>query len=259
MNGRLSGIAALATHTVREAIRSKVLYILLFFALAMIGMSALLATLSYVERERILQDVGLSSIRLFGAAIAIFLGVGLIHREIDRRTVYTILSKPVSRMDFLVGKYLGLVMTLWLMLLVMAVEFLAVCLLADAPFGPSTFLALGATALELAVLVSISTLFSCFSTPFLAGCYSVGLYLIGHMTRDLRALGAASDSETVGRITVWLHRLLPDLESFNWTIEAVHQLPLSAAEVAWTAAMGIAWCIAFLTLAVLVFERRDFR
>ena len=88
---------------------------------------------------------------------------------------------------------------------------------------------------------------------------SVGLYLVGHATRDLRAIGAVSDSEAVRNATVWIHRLLPDLESFNWTIEAVHQVPIPAADVAFATAMGVAWCIAFLTVAVLVFERRDFR
>ena len=259
MSRRLSVIAAIASHTLRDAVRNKVLYVLLFFALLMIGMGMLLATLSYVERDRILQDVALSAIRLFGAAIAIFVGVGLIHSEIDRRTIFTILSKPVSRVDFLVGKYLGLVATLWIMLLAMSAGFVGVSMLAGAPLGPSTFMALGAVAVELAVLVSIATLFSCFATPFLAGCYSVGLYLVGHLTRDLRAIGAASDSEAMANATVWLHQLLPDLESFNWTIEAVHQLPIPAADVAWAAFMGVAWCVAFLTVAVLVFERRDFR
>ena len=93
----------------REAVRNRVLYVLLFFALVLIGTGVLLSTLSYVERERILQDVGLASIRLFGAAIAIFVGVGLIHKEVERRTIYTILSKPVSRTEFLLGKYAGLV------------------------------------------------------------------------------------------------------------------------------------------------------
>ncbi|MCP3984698.1 MAG: ABC transporter permease [bacterium] len=259
MSKRLSVIAVLAGHTLRDAIRNKVLYVLLMFALLMIGMGMLLATLSYVERDRILQDVALSSIRLFGAAIAIFIGVGLVHREIDRRTIFTILSKPVSRADFLVGKYLGLVATLWLMLAAMSIGFVGVSLVADAPIGPSTFAALGAVGLELAVLVAIATLFSCFATPFLAGCYSLGFYLIGHITRDLRAIGEASDSEMMRTATAWLHRILPDLESFNWTIEAVHQLPISTSEFAWAAVMGVAWCVAFLTVASLVFERRDLR
>ena len=259
MKQRLTAIWAIATNTIREAVRNKVLYILLFFALVMIGTSFLLATLSYVERERILQDVGLASIRLFGAAIAIFIGVGLVHREVDRRTIYTILSKPVSRADFVIGKYLGLVATLWMQLLVMSAGFVAVSMLAGAPLDRGHAVALGLTGIELAVLVAIATLFSSFATPFLAACYSVGLYMVGHVTRDLRAIGAVVDSEGVKSLTVWLHRLLPDLESFNWTVEAVHGLPIPGHEVIWSVVMGFGWCTAFLTIAALVFERRDFR
>lgn len=259
MKRRLRAISTIASNTLREAVRSKVLYILLFFALVLIGTSFLLATLSYVERERILQDVALGSIRLFGAAIAIFIGVGMIHQEVDRRTIYTILSKPVSRVDFLVGKYLGLVTTLWIQLAVMSAGFVGVSWATGAPLDSGHAIALGMTALELAVLVAIATLFSSFATPFLAACYSVGLYMVGHVTRDLRALGAMTDAEGVGVLTTWLHRLLPDLESFNWTIEAVHGLPIPAAEVLWAALMGVGWCVAFLTVAALVFERRDFR
>lgn len=259
MRRRLRVIAVIASNTVRDAVRSKVLYILLFFALVLIGTSFLLATLSYVERERILQDVALASIRLFGAAIAIFIGVGMIHREVDRRTIYTILSKPVSRVDFLMGKYLGLVTTLWVQLAVMSAGFVIVSWATGAPLDSGHAIALGMTALELAVLVAIATLFSSFATPFLAACYSVGLYMVGHVTRDLRALGAMADAEGVGVLTTWLHRLLPDLESFNWTIEAVHGLPIPPAEVLWAALMGVGWCVVFLTAAALVFERRDFR
>jgi len=252
-------VAAIAANTVRDAVRNRVLYILVFFAVLMIGTSVMLATLSYVERERILQDVGFSAIRFFGAAIAIFMGVGLIQREVERRTVYTILSKPVTRARFLAGKYLGLVATLWLQLAIMVAAFLLVSLAAGAPLGTGHAIALGLVALELAVVVAFATLFSSFATPFLAACYSVGLYLVGHLTRDLRGLGAASDSATVQQVTVWIHRLFPDLSALNRGIEAVHGLPIPLPEVGFALLMGVAWCLGFLLVAVMVFERRDFR
>jgi len=252
-------VAAIAANTVRDAVRNRVLYILVFFAVLMIGTSVMLATLSYVERERILQDVGFSAIRFFGAAIAIFMGVGLIQREVERRTVYTILSKPVTRAAFLAGKYLGLVATLWLQLAIMVAAFVLVSLAAGAPLGTGHAIALGLVALELAVVVAFATLFSSFATPFLAACYSVGLYLVGHLTRDLRGLGAASDSATVQQVTVWIHRLFPDLSALNRGIEAVHGLPIPLPEVGFALLMGVAWCLGFLLVAVMVFERRDFR
>ncbi len=252
-------IAAIAANTVRDAIRSRVLYILVFFAVVMIGTSVLLATLSYVERERILQDVGFGAIRFFGAAIAIFMGVGLIHREVERRTIYTILSKPVTRAQFLAGKYLGLVATLWLQLAIMVAAFVLVSLATGAPLGQSHAVALGLVAVELAVVVAFATLFSSFATPFLAACYSVGLYLVGHLTRDLRSLGATADSEAVQEATRWIHRAFPDLSALNRGIEAVHGLPIPLPEVGYSLGMGVAWCLFFLLVAVVVFERRDFR
>jgi ABC-type transport system involved in multi-copper enzyme maturation permease subunit len=252
-------VIAIAANTVRDAVRNRVLYALVFFSLVMIGTSVVLATLSYVERERILQDVGLGAIRFFGAAIAIFMGVGLIHREVERRTIYTILSKPVTRAQFLAGKYLGLVATLWLQLAIMVAAFVLVSLASGAPLGAGHAIALGLVALELAVVVAFATLFSSFATPFLAACYSVGLYLVGHLTRDLRGLGAGSDSELVKQVTTWIHRVFPDLAALNRSVEAVHGLPIPLTEVGWALLAGVAWCLGFLLVAVGVFERRDFR
>ena len=123
--GALLRIQALATNTFREAIRNKLLYTLLGFGFLMIASGVLLSTLSYVEVDEILQDMGMSAIRFFGAGIATFVGIGLIHNEVDRRTIFTILSKPVSRAEFLVGKFVGLVMTIWLQLAIMSFAFVA--------------------------------------------------------------------------------------------------------------------------------------
>ncbi|TFG93069.1 MAG: hypothetical protein E4H11_08685, partial [Myxococcales bacterium] len=117
---------AIAANTVREAVRSRLLYTLLFFAVLLICAGLLLSALSYVENDRILQDVGLGAMRLFGVAIALFVGVGLIHREVERRTVYTILSKPLSRAEFLLGKFAGLVLTVWMQLAIMVLVFVVV-------------------------------------------------------------------------------------------------------------------------------------
>ncbi len=124
------------SNTFREAIRNKLLYTLLGFAIVMIGAGVLLATLSYVEVEEILQDMGMAAIRLFSAGIAIFVGVGLIHDEVERRTIFTILSKPVSRGEFLVGKWAGLTFTVWLQLVLMAAAFALVSWLAGADLSP---------------------------------------------------------------------------------------------------------------------------
>jgi len=249
----------IAINTVREALRNRVLFVLVAFALVMIAAGLVLSTLSYVERDRILQDLGLSALRLFGALIAIFVGVGLIHKEIDRRTIYTILSKPVSRTEFLLGKYLGLVLTLWLQVAVMGLGFAGVSLVADAPLDGGHAAAVGLVAMELTVVVAIVTLFSAFTTPLLASLYTLALYLVGHLTRDLRELGSASDSEMFRSATIWIHRILPDLEAFNLTIPAVIQQPISGAEIGLPILYALGYVAVVLVMAALILERRDFR
>jgi ABC-type transport system involved in multi-copper enzyme maturation permease subunit len=252
-------VAAIAWNTVREAVRSRVLYVLLFFALILIGTGVLLSALSYVERDRILQDIGLAAIRLFGAAIAIFVGVGLIHAEVDRRTIFTILSKPVSRTEFLIGKFCGLTVTLWLQLAIMSAGFAAVSLLAGAPLRLQHVQALLLVGVELSVLVAVATLFSSFTTPMLASLFTAGFYMIGHLSRDLRELGMQSQSPPLEAVTALLHRVLPDLEAFNLGIEAVHGLPVHAATFALPILYGALYAAAALALAAVIFQRRDFR
>ena len=252
-------IATLAANTMREAIRSRVLYTLLFFAVVLIGTSVLLATLTYVEGQRILQSVGFAAIRLFGAAIAIFVGIGLIHREVERRTIYTILSKPISRAEFLLGKYLGLVATIWLQLAIMGVAFAAVSLLTGAPLHHQIAVALGLAAIELALVVAFATVFSSFTTPMLAALFTTGIYAIGHLSRDLRDFGATSESEAVRLASQALYRILPDLESFNFTIQALHALPIPSSEVLLAVVYGVGYSALLLLLGVVVFERRDFK
>ena len=252
-------IYTIAANTLREAVRSKLLYTLLFFSIAMIASGVFLSSLSFVETERILQDVGLASIRLFSVAIAIFVGVGLIHKEVERRTVYTILSKPLSRSEFLIGKYTGLVATIWLQMSIMVGAFLAISVLTGAPVGAGHAAAFALIAVELALVVAVATLFSSFTTPMLASYFSVGVWLVGHMTRNLRDLGANSDLESVRRATQLLHQTLPDLESFNLTIEAAHGLHISAVDVWLPVIYGAGYILVILVLATTLFERRDFR
>lgn len=254
-----SHVWVIAINTLREAVRNKLLYALLFFAILLIGCSVLLSTLSYVETQRIMQDVGLASIRLFGVGIAIFVGVGLIHREVERRTIYTILSKPVSRSEFLLGKYVGLVFTVWMLHVVMGVFFVATSVFYGAPIDGGHAAALGLAAIELMLIVAVATLFSSFTTPMLASFFTVGIWFVGHLTRDLRALGGQGDDEGVGSIFAVLYRVLPDLESFNVTLQATHGLPIPSAEIWWPVLYGLAYSGFVLFLAAILFERRDFR
>jgi ABC-type transport system involved in multi-copper enzyme maturation permease subunit len=255
----LDRILAIATNTVREAIRDRVLYTLLFFALALIGTGVLVSTLSYVEGDRILQDVGFAAIRVFAVAIAIFVGIGLVHREVDRRTIFTILSKPISRSEFLLGKYVGLLLTLWLQIAVMGVGFVVVSWLAGAPVGPVHMAALGLVGAEIAVVVALALLFSAFTSPMLASLFTAALWLIGHLSRDLRNLGAQSQLESVKRATELLYRTLPDLGAFDLTVHATRAVPIAISDVAFPLLYAAGYATLLLVAATWIFERRDFR
>jgi ABC-type transport system involved in multi-copper enzyme maturation permease subunit len=252
-------IWTLAVNTVRESVRNKVLYALLFFAVLLIGAGVLVGSLSYVESDRILQDIGLGSVRLFGVAIAIFVGIQLIHKEVDRRTVYTILSKPISRAEFLLGKFVGLTLTIWMLAGIMAASFVAVSLATGAPLALSHLWFFVLLAMELALVVAIATFFSSFTTPMLASLFTTGTWAVGQLTRDLRDLGAASDVLAIQRTTALIHRTLPDLQSFNLSIEAAHLLPVMASDVWMPVLYGVSYTTIVLVAAIALFDRRDFR
>jgi ABC-type transport system involved in multi-copper enzyme maturation permease subunit len=252
-------IWAIANNTVRQAIRSKLLYTLLFFALVLIGAGVLVSTLSYVEHTRIVQDIGLAAIRIFGMGIAIFVGVGLIHGEVDRRTIYTILSKPVSRSEFIAGKFLGLVLTIWLQLAIMSLAFVSVSLAVGAPVDAGHLAALGLIAVELMLMVAVATLFSAFTTPMLASLFTLGIYFTGHLSRDLYELGQQANMQGLAMVTGALYWSLPDLESFNLTVEAVHGLAIPASAIWLPVAYGLLYSSLVLMGAAFLFERRDLR
>ncbi|MED5262455.1 MAG: ABC transporter permease [Myxococcota bacterium] len=252
-------VAALATNTVRQAVRSRLLYTLLFFGLVLIATSVGVSSLSYVESERIVQDVGLAAIRLFGVGIAIFVGVGLIHDEIERRTIYTMLSKPLSRSEFIVGKYMGLLLTVWAQLAIMSLAFLAVSWVVGAPLGWNLVAALGLVGIELMVVVAVATFFSSFTTPLLSSLFSVGIYLAGNLSRDIRSLGFQSGDAIVEFAGQALYRALPDLQSFNLTVQAVHGLPISSLEIGLPVVYGVGYSVVLLMASALIFERRDLR
>jgi ABC-type transport system involved in multi-copper enzyme maturation permease subunit len=257
MTGSLGRITPIAINTLREAVRNRLLYTLLFFAVAMIGFSVLIASLSYVEGERIIQDMGLASIRLFSVGIAIFVGIGLIHGEVERRTIYTILSKPVTRSEFLLGKFGGLLITVWIQLGLMSLAFAGVSLLVGAGFHFGHAAALFLVGVELMVIVAVATLFSSFTTPMLSALFTLGIYTLGHLSRNLYFLGQQSDTESVQRAASLIYRVLPDLESFNLSLEAAHGLPISGGDVTLATLYGVAYSAALLVLAAFIFQKRD--
>jgi ABC-type transport system involved in multi-copper enzyme maturation permease subunit len=251
-------IRAIAFNTFKEAIRDRILFLLLFFAAVCIIFSRVLALLTVGDRVKIITDVGLASISIFGALMAILMGTGLVYKEIDKRTIYTLLSKPIHRHQFLLGKYLGLVFTLFVMLVFMTVIFLVLVFLHSFRIEWAMFVAILFIFLELCLITAVAMLFSCFSTPILSTLFSLSFYLIGHISWGLEALIKKIPSGAAKTLAQVLYTFLPDLENFNFKTEIVHHLPIPPKIFFYSTLYGIFYSVFILALAMLVFRRRDF-
>jgi len=251
-------IRAIALHTLKEAIRDRILYLILFFAVICIGFSRLLALLTIGDRVKIIKDVGLSSLSLFGALMAILIGTGLVYKEIDKKTIYTLLSKPIHRYQFLLGKFFGLILTLFIMLLLMSIIFLALIFFHTFTIEWQLLIAILYIFLELCLITAVALLFSCFSTPILSSIFSLAFYLIGHTAWGLETLIVKIKSGFGKALAQGLYHFLPDLENFNFRTEVVHNLPIPASIFFYSTLYGLFYTLFVLTIAQLVFRKRDF-
>jgi ABC-type transport system involved in multi-copper enzyme maturation permease subunit len=254
----MSRAAVIALNTFREAVRDRVLYLLLFFAGAAIGLSHVLSLLTVGDRLKVIMDVGLAALSFFGALMAVLIGTSLVHKEIDKKTIFTLMSKPLRRHEFLLGKFLGLVLTLLAMLSLMTAFFQAFLLLLGGGWNARVLLAALYIFLEMALLTSVAVLFSTFSTPILASLFSLSFFLIGHFSRGLQTLIRKAPSGFGRTALRALYLLLPDLENFNLKTEVVHGLPIPGKLLLNSAAYGLIYGLFILTLAVVIFRRRDF-
>ena len=255
----LNRVWVMAHGTCREAVRERLLYNLLFFAALMIGSSIMLAKIHLGYDERIYYDVGLAAIALFGALIAIFVGINLVYREISQKTVYTMLAKPVYRWEFLVGKYLGLVSLLALEVLIMSTFFLAVIIYKDTAVPTPLLYAIGLIFMELVLITAVAIFFSSFTTPYLAAMFTVGLWIVGHLLGDLRAFGNLPDSGNLKLITDALYWSLPNFDRLDIKGPAASGEAIAAAEVLWRGLYAVLYSGALLVASILLFQRRDFR
>lgn len=251
-------IRVIASNTFKEAIRDRILYLLLFFAAVCIAFSRLLALLTVGDRIKIIKDVGLGSLSLFGALMAILMGTGLVYKEIDKKTVYTILSKPIHRYQFLLGKYLGLILTLFIMLLLMSFIFLALVFFHSFTIEWKLLIAVVYIFIEICLITAVALLFSCFSTPILSSIFSLFFYLIGHTSWGLEN-SINKMNPGIGKIFIQiLYTFLPDLENFNFKTEVVHNLPIPSEIFLYSFIYGTFYSVFLLALAMLVFRKRDF-
>ena len=258
----LQRLRAIALNTFRESIRDRVLYNLILFVLILVAASVFVSDLSLNMESQFPATLGLSVMLVFGALIAIFIGVGLVYKEIDKRTIYNLLSKPVHRPEFVVGKYLGLCMTLLVNSMVMVVGTELALFYVNRGLSPIELAVLPAAYLiylELALLVGIAIMFSSFTTPMLAALFSFAAYVIGQFSGDLRQAAELSDSALVRALLTALYYLLPNLSNFGFIAEASHgRLPAPAMVMRATFYAAIYIGI-LLSASALIFKRRNFK
>lgn len=251
-------IKVIALNTFKEAVRDRILYLLLFFAALSILVSRILALLTVGDRAKIIKDVGLASISFFGALMAILIGTGLVYKEIEKRTIFTLISKPMRRHEFLLGKFFGLVLTLLVMLALMSVIFLALVFFHTFSVEWKMLLAILYIFIELILITAVAILFSSFSTPILSSLFSLCFYLIGHFSWSLETLIKKIPAGILKVMAQIVYTILPDLENFNFKTEVVHGLTIPPQVLLYSAAYGFLYTVFILSLAILVFRRRDF-
>lgn len=255
-------IFTIATNTFREAVRDRVLYNLVVFAVIMIGASLLVGKASIGIERLALVNLGLTSISLFGILISIFLGISLVYKEMDKRTLYTVLAaRPVRRWEFIAGKWAGLVLTLVVNAAMMSVALFAGLLyvsgkLTSADWG--VVAAIYLILLQYVLMTSLALLFSTFSTPLMSAIFAFALFVIGSYGEDLRRFASLASGAT--RVIAYgLSYAVPNFAALNMILPAAHSAPISGRLVLLDSVYVLVYAGVCLSASVLVFERRNLK
>jgi Cu-processing system permease protein len=258
-------IIAVAMNTFREAIRDRVLYGFLFFAACFILFSLVLGQLSFHEEKRAAIDIGLAGISFFSVLMSIFLSISLLHKEIEKRTLYAVLSKPVSRASYLLGKFMGLALTMLVQILLMSAVWLVVLKIQGAALSAGLAIALALVLSETALVIAMALFFTSFSRPFLSGMFCLGLFVIGRNMDLVEQLARRKTMTSLAPVLDSVIAVLPNFYLFypsgklvegSWA--TVHGQFVSSGYLAHAFAYGAAYTAAFVFLSIVLLNRRDF-
>jgi ABC-type transport system involved in multi-copper enzyme maturation permease subunit len=258
----MTNIWTVAANTFREAVRDRVLYNLVFFALLMMGAAILVGQISIGIEQSVIVSLGLTAISVIGIFIAVFIGVGLVSKEMDKRTLYALLAKPVERWQFLLGKFVGLVMTLIVNTGAMTVGLYFALWTVKHPLEKSDgylIVAVYLILLKLALIVALAMLFSCFTTPFLAILFTLGLYVAGLFAEDLRTMQALTLSASTMKVLRGISYLLPNFQNFNVMGTVAHGRGVPGTLVAQNTAYTLLYGAIVLAAAAMIFSRRNLK
>ncbi|MGH9718373.1 MAG: ABC transporter permease [Candidatus Acidiferrales bacterium] len=251
-----------AINTFREAVRDRVLYNLVFFALLMIGAAILVGQISIGIERLVIVNLGLSAISIFGLVMAIFIGVGLVYKEIEKRTLYSLLAKPIRRWEFLVGKYAGLVLTLVINTAFMTIGLAAALLYVGRSFvrsDVSILIAVYFILLALALVTAFALFFSCFSSPMLSTLFTLGIYVTGVFANDIRNFGALTKNQFLKTATSVLYYLVPNFHDFNSIASAAHGEHIPFALVWQNTLYALLYIVLLLFASSAIFSQRNLK
>ena len=268
----MTAIRLVASAVYRESVRDRVPLTIVGFGVLLVAASYLIGQLTAGQDLKIIKDLGLAAINLLGLFIAIFIGINLVAKEVERRSIYNLLSKPVTREQFLIGKYLGLVTTLAVNIAAMCVAFYAVLFyqdwMASAPvraswpapaMDPRLLIAVVLIFAELMLVTAVALFFSSFAGPLVAIMLTFALWVAGHFNADLRQFEQVVDSVAVAYVARALYYLLPNFAPFNVKAEVVHGIAVAPSHVWLTLAYAGIYITMLLVAATVVFRRRDFK
>jgi ABC-type transport system involved in multi-copper enzyme maturation permease subunit len=254
-------IVAIASNTFREAVRDRVLYNLIGFAVLMAGASILVGQISVDIEKLVVINLGLTVVSLFGVVIAIFIGIGLVSKEIDKRTLYTVLSRPVQRWEFILGKFFGLAGTLAINTICMAAGvFLSLLYVAHhlERADSSILVALYFIVLQFVMVTALALLFSSFSSPLLSAVFAFALFVIGSFSADLRGIAAMSKG-AVHWLTTGVAYVVPNFSALNVISSVAHGEPVAGQLILVNTTYSLFYTAMVLCGAVLIFERRNLK
>jgi ABC-type transport system involved in multi-copper enzyme maturation permease subunit len=255
-------ISTIALHTFKQSVRDKVLYNLVVFALLLTAASILFGQISIGIEQIILVNLGLSAIAIFGLLIAIFIGISLVSREIERKTLYNVLSKPVARWEFILGKYLGLCLTLLVNASIMSAGFYLALFYQSRRLESVDLGSLEAIyfiLLELALVVGVALFFSCISSPALAALFTFCVFVIGNLLDDVRWFGHQSGSTLMAHLTGILYYVFPNFRDFNVISQVAHGNVISGRLLVSNSLYALLYAAVLISASIMIFEEREFQ
>ena len=248
---------AIARNTFRESVRSRIFYILLAFAVSLLVFSYVLGFLAAGVIRKMVLDVGLSTISYFSALTAIFVGIGLVYQEVEKKTIYNILSKPVSRTRFILGRYAGLLLVLLVNLAAMTAVLSLVLFFVEG-FTARVLAAAACIYLELMVLTAVAVFFSSVASPVVSALCTAAFYVIGHTSSALPEVLLPQVESVFGRkVIVLLYHVLPDLNMLSITDLVAHDIPVAPGFTPRATLYTLLFVVILLSASALSFRRRD--